>query len=193
MTETNAQDIRFALVDEAGHLTGKPAEGVAAAIRKALESLPQQPAGGGDDWQGWWDSIQNQLSSIPQVAQASPRRISAPEDFPVLLKNLLDAVEHIASVGNATLGAVWLAFGGYPFTETYMEDFLALNNLGNQVVDEYPFGSEFAGSRQELIIYAAIVYTAYKIAQIDKIIVEGDTLKITAGGRTGSVPIQWDA
>lgn len=42
MTETNpttAEAIPFALVDDAGHLTGKPAEGVAAMIRTATEDL----------------------------------------------------------------------------------------------------------------------------------------------------------
>lgn len=39
-TPTPAEAIPFALVDEAGHLTGKPAEGVATQIREAIAALP---------------------------------------------------------------------------------------------------------------------------------------------------------
>lgn len=203
MAENNATEIPFALVDEAGHLTGKPAEGVAEAIAAALKAqpAPEMPKATQEEWESrnntYLDGLLRAWQEDPLFTQVVSR-LEGKQVFTVqndsyqphifwlyLLSGVTAAMNSPSEVMNA-LAAVsdWLGTD-YEAASALMIPALSFSETRGDSDDS-------SALYDYLVAYHALA-SAAKLHGIEALRVESDRLTITAGGRVGSVPIQWDA
>lgn len=203
MTETNAQDIRFALVDEAGHLTGKPAEGVAAAIAQAVAAIPTPEAA----WSqaDFDEAVKAHYENLMKAILASTkarRAIGAPTTSfwgnaawagtPEVFRRI---IEKMADMQNRPPWSSTLF-------ETLMDEYPEVGKPLQLLLQHYHTNgdTEFSDlvSRDTdgfvgFVVELFVARHALKVMGVDKLEVVGDNLRVTKDGRTGSVPISWDA
>lgn len=213
MTETNAQDIRFALVDESGHLTGKPAEGVAAAIdeavQKAIDALPKQNqastnALGSEALNEHYDQLfqqwkmskgKNAINSAAPYLEWDLAAGNMPHLFWMYIFGALAAAQQDPAK-DQLLAQLFFEVVGEDFygqAEGHIQDLL--DNQKSIPKQDFENLINGLGSSAALQLYIPLMLllSAQKIKGVDTLEVVGDNLRVTKGGRTGSVPITWDA
>lgn len=203
MTETNAQDIRFALVDEAGHLTGKPAEGVQAAIAQAVAAIPTPEAAWSQtDFDEALKAHYENLMKAILASSKARRAIGSPTTqfwgnaawagTPEVFRRI---IEKIVDMQNRP---TWSS----ALTETLMGEYPEVGEPLQLLLQQYQTkgDTEFSGligrDADGFIGFAVDLFVArhaLKVMGVDKLEVVGDNLRVTKDGRTGSVPITWDA
>lgn len=202
MTETNAQDIRFALVDEAGHLTGKPAEGVAEAIAAAVAQLPSPEA----TWSqtDFDEAMKAHYAALLMTVRSSSKARnalgsdssafweSAWDDTPGIFRRIIE------KMADMQYRPPWASI----LVEEIMMSFPAVEEPLMGLMKEWhgttdPAVSEQIGRDSDafagFVIDLFVARQAIKVMGVDKLEVVGDNLRVTKDGRTGSVPITWDA
>lgn len=199
---TPAEGVPFALVDENGHLTGKPAEGVQAAIAEAVAAIPTPEA----PWsQTDFDDAVN-------------------THYENLMKAILASTNARMAIGEPTTQFWGNAWAGTPDVfRRIIEKMADMQNpptwssaLFEKLMGEYPeVGEPLIGLMQEwqgtadpdvseqigrdgnaflgFILDLFVARQALKVMGVEKLEVVGDNLRVTKNERTGSVPITWDA
>ncbi len=195
---TPAEAIPFALVDENGHLTGKPAEGVAAAIAAAIaaQPSPQIPKATQEEWESrnktYLDGLLRAWQEDPLYTQVTSRLAgqqvfagqndsARPHNFWLYLLSAVTAAMNPQSEAMTALGVV---------SESLGTDYEAADSL-MAPAESRSSEAESAGLYDYLVAYHAFA-SAAKLHGIEALRVDGDRLKITVGGRVGSVPITWE-
>lgn len=222
MTETNptpAEAIPFALVNESGHLTGKPAEGVAAMIQAATEDLKakltEATAKAGIDEAAVEKIITDHENDILKAWQADPayaKMISTirdkqiwkgknqgqrPGDFWLYLLSTL----HASSGGVADLmgyltgeiakGNNWAPVTWEEITGGQEQDleFLDYFDGGGEGITRL-FTSPEGHTTYGSIFWALAVEAIAKISSLRKIELDGDYLKVVPKtGRPVYIPV----
>lgn len=206
-TPTPAEAIPFALVDDAGHLTGKPAEGVAAMIRTATEDLKakltEATATAGIDEAAVEKIITDHEADILKAWQADPAyakmistirdkqiwkgksRGQRPGDFWLYLLSTL----HASSGGVADLmgyltgevakGNNWAPVTWRDLTGGQEQDteFLDYFGGGGEGIDRL-FNAPEGHATYGAIFWALAVEAIAKISSLYKIALDGDYLKV---------------
>ena len=203
MTETNAQDIRFALVDEAGHLTGKPAEGVQAAIAQAVAAIPTPEAAWSqtdfdEAMNAHYENLMKTIlaSTNARMAIGSPTTQfwgnTAWAGTPEVFRRIIETMDDMQN--RPTWSSVLFETLSSEYPETYEPLYLLLQQY--QTNDDVEF-TELIGRDSDgfsgFVIDLFVARHALKVMGVDKLEVIGDNLRVTKDGRTGSVPITWDA
>lgn len=197
---TPAEGVPFALVDENGHLTGKPAEGVQAAIAEAVAQLPDgtwSQADFDEALKGHYAQIDNafgRTSKAIRIALGQPTASlwgSAGEEIPKILRIALEAAYHARKQKPWASHFLGFLYEEYPDVASRVEEAMGEYTIPGSKYYDAILQDTTAG--MEFIANMLIARQAFKVLGVDKLEVEGDNLRVTKDGRTGSVPITWDA
>lgn len=206
MTETNptpAEAIPIALVNDAGHLTGKPAEGVTAMIQAATEDLKAkltEATKAGIDEAAVEKIITDHEADILKAWQADPTFAQMSSSFTKQVFAGKNDSERPSDLWLYLLTAV--AAGIEPSQALGAMTQVSSNSSDYDAVDSLMLPAEERESTNEdespsalyewLAAYHAFA-SAVKLHSVDSLRVDGNRLKIVAGDRTGYIPITWEA
>lgn len=222
MSETNptpAEAIPFALVDEDGHLTGKPAEGVTAMIQAATEDLKakltEATAKAGIDEAAVEKIITDHETNILKAWRADPayaKMISTirdkqiwkgknqgqrPGDFWLYLLSVLNAsTGGVADLMGYLTGEIAKGNNWAPVTwedltggQEPNAEFLDYFDGGGEGIDRL-FASPEGHATYGAFFWALAVGAIAKISSLSKIELDGDYLKVvTEDWRTVYIPV----
>ena len=200
MAENDATSIPFALVDESGHLTGKPAEGVQAAIAQAVAALPAplSQASADEVLKTHYEKIMTAVLASNNAKQAvgvsttdfwgNTAWAGTPEIFRRIIEKMADMQDR------PRWGSVLYETIMIETPETYEPLMLLTQQYQtNDNAGVSGFISRDSEGFAGFIIDLFVARQALKVMGVDKLEVVGDNLRVTKDGRTGSVPITWDA
>lgn len=198
MTETNAQGIRFALVDESGHLTGKPAEGVQAAIAQAVAAIPAWSQTDFDEamkahYAALITTLHKSSKAIATVKSNSTSFWGAAWDgTPEIFRRIIETMADMQNRPPWNSFLVEQIFKAYPAAQDPMMTLIQQHQANGDAGFSDSVGRDVKGF-EGFVVDLFVAHHALKLMGVDKLEVVGDNLRVTKDGRTGSMPITWDA